>query len=307
MPYRFAFIVGFIVVTMPGCLHHGNYSNGYNYGTGPSVLQPQPWNGYPGGYPPGNYPSGPTYTPGAPYSQPGAPLYPPTTSPTPINGGNGTFTPTDPLTPPNSQPDSGNPSTYEPNSPPFRTTPNNGNGVPDPGDDPTNGRPPQGSQGTTLTPTSGARAPAMETPFEQEESRLPRKFEHQDVAEAEDESAFESPLKRTSNEEVEEDVQFANRETLSTPEAPRIYGYDPKFQWIKGVVDFDEPSGTWVIMYDDNPSASDEFGGELALGSSPKLNGLKPGDKVRIEGSFDPDRKDSRGLNLYQPNRIKKQ
>ncbi|WP_010587555.1 hypothetical protein [Schlesneria paludicola] len=300
MPYRFAYLVGFIVVTMPGCLYHGGYPNGYNYGGNPAVLQPQPYNGYPsGGYPPGSYPSGPTYTPGAPYNQPSAPLYPPTTSPTPLNGGGGTFTPTDPLTTPNSPPDQ-NPSTYGPD---FKTSPNNG--VPEP-DDTNNGR---SSQGTTLTPTSGARSTEMDSPFQQEESRIHRNFEHQNVAD--DDSPFESPLKRTASEEEEgageAEIQYANRETLSMPETSKTYGHDPKFKWIKGVVEFDEPSGTWLMMYDDKPGASDDFGGFLALGDHPKLKNLKSGDIVRIDGAFDPDRKDSRGLNLYQPNKIKKQ
>ena len=177
--------------------------------------------------------------------------------------------------------------------------------MPDPLDDPNNNRSPGAQRPGGLTPTSASRAPDdVSSPFSQEDSsRLPRKFADENVVEAEE--SFQTPVRQASGT-GDGDVQQANRTTRPSQASSKVYGYDPQFQWVKGVVEFDEPSGTWVIMYDNNPQPSDQFGGELTLAAHPALARLRAEDRVRIEGSLDQTATDAAGKPLFQITRLKK-
>ena len=95
--------------------------------------------------------------------------------------------------------------------------------------------------------------------------------------------------------------------TQATDDTKRPYGHDAQFQWIKGVLDYDDANKTWVIMYDDNPSPADRLGGELTLAEHRLLERVRPNDAVRIEGSFDQFEKDANGKPVYLITRLKKQ
>ncbi len=299
MRNRFAFIVGIIVLASPGCMYHGGYyPNGYNngyYGAGPSVLPPQqPWNAYPSG-PPMNQP---IYTPGG-------------TGPTPLDGG-GTTVPSGGTQPGSSPSTWQTPSTYDTpggggnSAPPFNPNPGtSGGSVPNPLDDPNSSRSP-GAQRPMLSPTSTSRvSDDVSSPFSQEDSsRLPRNFADENVVEADE--AFQTPVRQTSGF-GDGDVQQANRTTLPSQASSKMYGHDRQFQWVKGVVEFDEMSRNYVIIYDNNPPPSDQFGGELTLAEHPDLANLRNEDKIRVEGTLDQTVTDSRGFPVFRITRLKKQ
>lgn len=293
MRNRLAFIVGMSFLALPGCLFvHGGYPPYRYYGPGPSVLPSQPWTGYP---------NGPVY-------QPGNPVYPPVmpnqpgTYPTPLGGGN----PYLPQGTPGSTGDpgsTGSPTYADPpggstGAPKFDSTP--AGNVPDPSDD-FNRQP--GAQRPPLTPTSDAKASnELSTPFgEQNSTRRPRNFDDPPVVEAD--TPFETPVIQTSNIEAS-DVRYANQQAEPVQVSNKKFANHPRFEWVQGLVEYDDPSSTWVIMYNDNPRASDVYGGELTLADDPALARMQSGDVVRIYGTLDPVERDSRGKPLYQATRI---
>lgn len=290
MPYRFACLVSGFLVLMPGCCFHGYNQQGY-YGTQPVMMPGQP-NGYP---------SGPIYQP-SPYYQPG------TNQPTPINGNPPSSNPIDLNNPANT------PSTYGPggnnSAPNFNPNPTNNPGgnsgnVPQPGDE-GNSDFNRGSNRTNgLTPTTSSTSPSdLSTPFSSQESRLPRNFAN-DTADMSS-SPFERPVVQPANGQGQGgDIQQVNGQSQQA-QPSKAYAHHPKFMWVQGVVEYDEPSSTWVVMYDDNPGTSDPFGGELTIGGDVSNARLRSGDVVRITGSLDPIQEDSRGKPIYQATKLSK-
>jgi hypothetical protein len=281
-------------------MHHGYYyPNGY--GPGPSVLPAQPWTGYPGG---------PIYQPGQPVYGPGTPITP-GNGPTPIDGSS-PYTPgtggTSPYTP-----GTGGNTTYgdpgnssggsAPKFDPTNPGTSGGTGVPNPGDDDYGRQPPgQGTQKpSSITPTSGASTSGdLSTPFQQDSSRLPRRFDNSNVA---DDDPFQAPVIQASGETSNE-VRHASQQAEATPVSFKTYSNHPRFEWVQGVVEYDDATSSWVIMYNDNPRTSDPNGGELTLASDPALSKLRTGDVVRIYGSLDDSEQDSRGKPFYRATRI---
>lgn len=277
MPNRLIFVLGMLVVATSGCMYHSGYP--YGYGPGPSVMPQQPWPSYPqGGYPQGGYPA-PTYNPtplnGDPYSPSGQPG---SIQPTPMDG-----------TAPNTYKNDGNN-----NAPTFNPLPG-GTGVPNPSDDTS---PQSSNPGLTPTKTSRVKNGELTTPFD-ESTRLPRNFTEDAVVQEEPE--FHAPVIQASGVNDGE-LRQANRQDISS----RTYGHAPRFEWLKGTVEFDESGQTWVIMYDDNPKSSDKLGGEVALGDHPALQNLQDGEIVQIEGSIDRNAKDWRGKPVYRIKKLQK-
>lgn len=263
-----------------GCLYnnpypYGYYGNGSTYGPG-YYSSPQPMMP--------NYPSG---------------TYPPTVNPTPLDGG--TYTPGAPgngptlSDPPNTFKD-GN------NTPTFRETPTD-RSVPDPGDD-TSG---SGAMGPNLTPTNTARnRDNLSSPFEQDDStQAPRRVE-EPYAEAE--QVYEAPLLRQVNGlEEPEGLQQANRETIpESPQTPQqtAFGHHPRYEWLRGLVEYDQQAETWVMLYDDNPDHSDKLGGVVTLSDHPGLKRLQDGQSVRVQGSLDRSMTDASGKPIYRVTKV---
>lgn len=286
----FAFVVGMTFLALPGCMYHsGYYPNGY-YGPGPSVLPSQPWTGAP---------NGPIFQPGGPpVYQPVVPNQP-GNYPTPLNGGNPYV--------PGSSPGTSGPTYSDPgagSAPTFNSTPGNtgGTGVPNPDDD--FGRQP-GAQRPTITPTSGAKMSddLSTSSGQQNSSRRPRAFE--DSSNLEADSPFETPVIQTSNSS-ENEVRYADDQepVERVPVSNKKFANDQRFAWVQGVVEYDEASSTWVIMYNDNPRTSDVYGGELTLADDPELKRLQTGKVFRIYGSLDPSERDPLGKPVYRASRI---
>lgn len=85
----------------------------------------------------------------------------------------------------------------------------------------------------------------------------------------------------------------------------RTFGHDPQYRWLRGVVSRDQPTGTWSVIYSDNPQQSDEYAGHLSLANSPFLQGLSDGDVVEVRGEVDPILKDPIGKPFYLITRLK--
>ncbi len=77
------------------------------------------------------------------------------------------------------------------------------------------------------------------------------------------------------------------------------FAHHAKYEWIRGVVSKDQPTGTWSVVYSDNPKASDKFAGHISLASSPYLKTLKDGDVIEVKGEVDPVIKDPLGKPVY--------
>ena len=216
----------------------------------------------------------------------------------PGTGGTSPYTPVDPNNNPTYAPNGGTNS-----APPFNPTPGSTGGVPNPNDDDGTFNRQPGAQKPTITPTSGARtSDDLSSPFgEENSSRRQRNFADSQVVDAD--SPFETPVVQTSNTGGS-DVQFANQQSEATPVSNKKYANGSRFEWVQGMVDYDDPSNTWVIIYNDNPKPSDLYGGVLTLADDPSLSRLQSGSMVRIYGSLDPIERDSRGKPLYQVTRI---
>lgn len=83
--------------------------------------------------------------------------------------------------------------------------------------------------------------------------------------------------------------------------SPNPYDYDRKnYDWLRGVVDFDERSRTWNLIYDLTPEADDEFGGSITLVDDPQLNVLRNEDVILVEGQIDETQRDELGKPKYR-------
>jgi hypothetical protein len=80
----------------------------------------------------------------------------------------------------------------------------------------------------------------------------------------------------------------------------QAYAFDPKYTWLKGVVDYDEETQSWAIIYDLVPEPNDHFGGVFVFAPHEALRGVTPGQLVKVYGQADPGVQDSRGKPIYQ-------
>ncbi len=299
MRYLTVFAAVLYVSMAPGCMYHagyGGYPNGYY---GPGVVPQQPMNGYPGvpNYPtyvaPGG--NGAPYTPGSSPSGNGpTPIFSPT-SPDPSNGSS-------PSTYGGGSSGNGNNNEplFNPESPTGRPP------VPPPGDDGADSRGGSGtSQRPALTPTTSAKDSGDITPFTQKESRRSRRpavDQEESLVEIDDQ--FQRPVLQTSATD-DNDGAFADPVAKSGT-ASRLYAHDPEFTWVRGVVEYDKPTKTWAILYDESPPASDSLGGFLILADDSSLQRLRTGDKVQIYGTLDDSVEDSRKKPVYRMSGFKR-
>jgi len=84
------------------------------------------------------------------------------------------------------------------------------------------------------------------------------------------------------------------------------FGHDEKFQWLRGVISKEPRDGTWSIVYNDRPSNTDKWAGHLSLAPSPKLENLRDGDIVEIQGELDDVVHDQLGKPVYVVSSVKK-
>lgn len=91
----------------------------------------------------------------------------------------------------------------------------------------------------------------------------------------------------------------SNPPTKAASPTPSPYDYDDKtYSWLRGKVDYDEVSKTWVIIYSLDPK--DKYGGSFTLANDEKLKKLRNDDVFLVEGKIDSTAKDSRGKPIYR-------
>lgn len=105
-----------------------------------------------------------------------------------------------------------------------------------------------------------------------------------------DDNAFEPPFRQASQ----------TSESGLPTRRPNPYAYDQNgYTWLRGVVDFDEQTGTWNLIYDLQPDRTDRYGGSVTLTGGQRLAILKPNDVVLIEGRFHGSERDQFGKPKY--------
>ncbi|MCA9041386.1 MAG: hypothetical protein KDA65_13620 [Planctomycetaceae bacterium] len=79
-----------------------------------------------------------------------------------------------------------------------------------------------------------------------------------------------------------------------------MFGHDQHFEsWYKGIVDYDESSGTWNLIYDLSPDPKDRFGGSIQLKPTREFARLKNGEAISITGHFNDAMKDNLDKPIY--------
>ncbi len=115
-------------------------------------------------------------------------------------------------------------------------------------------------------------------------------------------SQFVTPIPVSSNNTSQD---AGGRDFADSSSKPNPFAYDRQgYGWLRGIVEFDEPSKTWYLLYDDNPDPADRFGGDIALVDDARLNKLQTGDVVLVEGLVDPQIRDARGNMSYRVSKL---
>lgn len=105
--------------------------------------------------------------------------------------------------------------------------------------------------------------------------------------------------------EFEEPVTRAEETTgLTLPynpeEIPNPFGYDAaEYQFLRGLVSYDDKLQAWSIIYNDKPAREDEYGGVFTLADHPGLTVLNDNDVVYIEGAISKTLTDAYGKPRY--------
>lgn len=247
----------------------------------------------PGYYNYGPYPAGPTMVPQGGYMAPG-PTYVPqniSPSPTPLPGNPSSPTPINPSQPtPTWRPDSNN---GLDDAPPYKPNPGATNPVPQPFElEPDFGAPPPAAALPRAVPLA-QNTPLPATGVSTVNTVQPTGLET---------DPFEPP-KTVTKLPTELDPFESTPMAVSTPQPERqsTYGFDGKgYSWLRGIVDYDEETKTWAIIYNVAPAANDKFGGSFVFAPHPQLRELRPGTVVLAKGRIDPGRKDPTGKALYE-------
>lgn len=260
-----------LLLTLVGCHHYGYQPYGYGYGP---TYAPQPQ--YYG--PSGGYPAGGTYVP-----QTITPASPTPITPTPNSGTSPT-----PTWRPNT--------TNENNAPTFNRNPDDPGRVPparDLGDDF------PGNPGASRAPTTNNATAGLPT------------FERGGLAAAAP-PAVTAEIVPSGNRVVSEDPFGATSPARlptdldSQPMPPNAakplnpYEFDRQgYKWLRGVIDYDDLTQTWSIVYNLTPDATDPYAGSLIVSPHPDLGQLQRGDIVLLEGRIDQKLKDRTGKPIY--------
>lgn len=83
------------------------------------------------------------------------------------------------------------------------------------------------------------------------------------------------------------------------------YSFDGQaYTWVRGIVDFDDTTRTWSIVYNLTPDAADAYSGSFVLTAHPDLGTLQRGDVALLEGRIDPKQRDRTGKPLYAVTKV---
>jgi hypothetical protein len=83
------------------------------------------------------------------------------------------------------------------------------------------------------------------------------------------------------------------------------YKYDrEKFQWLRGVVDYDSEARSWNIIYNVEPDQQDQFGGSIVLAGADEFETLQNDDVILVEGGIDAKQLDALGKPMFRVDRL---
>jgi hypothetical protein len=96
--------------------------------------------------------------------------------------------------------------------------------------------------------------------------------------------------------------------TNAVPREMPGYGFDPRYAWLKGKLEYSPSQKRWKLRYIAVEGPTDEFGGSVILSDADQLKGFEPGDFVRIQGRVSETPGAARGFSpSYSIERITKQ
>jgi hypothetical protein len=64
------------------------------------------------------------------------------------------------------------------------------------------------------------------------------------------------------------------------------YGYDPKYKWLRGKLEYSQREGRWKLRYVPIDGETDDYGGSVVLVDVSRLSGYKRGDFVEVHGEI---------------------
>ena len=136
----------------------------------------------------------------------------------------------------------------------------------------------------------------------------------------------ESPFNDGAASNFNEAVPFDEYEPFATPKTPLTpvaairnvsdssevvavasspYKYDrEKFQWLRGVVDYDSEARSWNIIYNVEPDQQDQFGGSIVLAGADEFETLQNDDVILVEGGVDAKQLDALGKPTFRVDRL---
>jgi len=79
-------------------------------------------------------------------------------------------------------------------------------------------------------------------------------------------------------------VASAVYEQPADPAAQGRYGYDPKYQWLRGRLEYSQIDRRWKLRYIPIDGQTDRYGGSVILADEKLLAGCERGDFVEVQG-----------------------
>ena len=91
-------------------------------------------------------------------------------------------------------------------------------------------------------------------------------------------------------------------DAMTIPQAP--YAYDAEYHWLRGILRFDQESGTWNMTYSSNPAKDDPHAGQILVADSERLAPLKPQAIVLLRGEIDSALSETAGRAIYRADAV---
>ncbi|MDW8036717.1 MAG: hypothetical protein RMI90_01605 [Thermoguttaceae bacterium] len=97
-----------------------------------------------------------------------------------------------------------------------------------------------------------------------------------------------------------------SRPTPAPVSAVSPYGFDPQYQWLRGVLCYSPAEGCWRLRYVPPGCPTDRLGGWVILCHPTGLAGFCPGEPVEVRGQLIYKQYGSCQLPIYQVQDIRR-
>jgi len=64
------------------------------------------------------------------------------------------------------------------------------------------------------------------------------------------------------------------------------FGYQSEYRWLAGRLEYSQATGQWKLRYIPIDGDTDRYGGSVAIANLQAVEGLEPGQYVRVEGNI---------------------